>query len=38
VLKGAAFSDLEVFGRAANRLSHGPDSPGNVRGFRCVIP
>jgi formylglycine-generating enzyme required for sulfatase activity len=38
VLKGAAFSDLEVFGRAANRLSHIPDSPGNVRGFRCVIP
>ena len=38
VLKGAAFSDIVVFGRAANRLTHVPDSPGNVRGFRCVIP
>lgn len=38
VLKGAAFRDQVVFGRAANRLTHVPNSPGNVRGFRCVIP
>jgi formylglycine-generating enzyme required for sulfatase activity len=38
VLKGAAFSDVKVFSRVANRLTHVPSSPGNVRGFRCVIP
>jgi formylglycine-generating enzyme required for sulfatase activity len=38
VLKGAAFSDPKVYSRSSNRLAHDPDSPGNVRGFRCVIP
>ena len=38
VLKGAAFSDMKVFSRSADRLTHVPDSPGNVRGFRCMIP
>lgn len=38
VLKGASYTDPWVYSRAANRLSHEPDSPGAVRGFRCVYP
>lgn len=38
VLKGAAFKDPWQYSRAANRLSHEPQSPGNVRGFRCAYP
>jgi formylglycine-generating enzyme required for sulfatase activity len=38
VLKGAAYSDPFPYARVANRLAHVPDSPGNVRGFRCMVP
>jgi iron(II)-dependent oxidoreductase len=38
VLKGASFKDPWRYSRAANRLSHEPQSPGNVRGFRCAYP
>jgi len=37
VLKGAHWEDIYRFTRAANRLSHDPESPGYGRGFRCVI-
>jgi formylglycine-generating enzyme required for sulfatase activity len=38
VLKGAGFDDPITFTRSAHRLKHVPNSPGNNRGFRCVIP
>lgn len=38
VLKGASYLDPYGYSRSANRLSHEPDSPGAVRGFRCVYP
>ena len=38
VLKGACFSDPLRYTWSATRLSHVPDSPGAVRGFRCVYP
>ena len=37
VLKGGNWLDIYRFTRAANRLSHNPESPGASRGFRCVI-
>ncbi len=37
VLKGAGFDDPATFTRAAHRLKHVPNSPGNNRGFRCVV-
>ena len=36
VLKGASYLDPYTYSRAANRLSHEPNSPGATRGFRCV--
>jgi formylglycine-generating enzyme required for sulfatase activity len=38
VLKGASYSDIIRYARASNRLSHEPESPGLVRGFRCAYP
>ncbi|MBM3137342.1 MAG: formylglycine-generating enzyme family protein [Chloroflexi bacterium] len=38
VLKGACYQDPWRYSRAANRLSHEPESPGAVRGFRCAYP
>ena len=38
VLKGASFQDPWRYSRSANRLAHEPESPGAVRGFRCVYP
>lgn len=37
VLKSASWNDFYRYTRAANRLSHMPDSPGANRGFRCVL-
>jgi len=37
VLKGGSWGDVYRFTRAANRLTHVPTSPGNNRGFRCVV-
>ncbi len=37
VLKGASYLDPYRYTRAANRLSHKPNSPGAVRGFRCAM-
>jgi formylglycine-generating enzyme required for sulfatase activity len=36
VLKGASYLDPLNYARAANRLTHEPDSPGAIRGFRCA--
>lgn len=36
VLMGASYQDPVDYARAANRLAHEPQSPGAVRGFRCV--
>jgi formylglycine-generating enzyme required for sulfatase activity len=38
VLKGASYKDPWLYCRSASRLSHEPQSPGAVRGFRCVYP